>query len=39
MSRWRKRLFLATAQTSSDPAEHFCLPEDRTIVLGSYVDV
>ena len=39
MRPWRKKLFLATAQTASNPAEYFCLPEDRTIVMGSYVDV
>ena len=39
MTRWRKKLFLATAQTATNPAEYFGLPEDRTIVMGSYVDV
>ena len=39
MRRWRKKLFLATAQAASNPAEYFGLPEDRTIVMGSYVDV
>jgi len=39
MATWRKRLFLATSHITADAAEHFGLPRDRTIVLGSHVDV
>ena len=39
MRRWRKQLFLAIAQAASNPVEYFGLPVDRTIVMGSYVDV
>ena len=39
MARWRKRLFIATAHVTADAAEHFGLPRDRTILLGSHVDV
>ncbi len=37
MSRWRKRLFLATASITVDAADYFNLPRDRTVVVGSRV--
>jgi KUP system potassium uptake protein len=39
MSRWRKRLFLATAHIAGDASEHFALPPDRVVLLGSQVEV
>jgi KUP system potassium uptake protein len=39
MSRWRKRLFLATAQITADAAEYFRLPRDRTVIMGSRLEV
>jgi len=39
MARWRKRLFLATAGITADAAEYFGLPRDRTVIMGSHVDV
>jgi KUP system potassium uptake protein len=39
MRRWRKRLFVAIAHNAANPAEYFCLPQDRTVVMGSYVDL
>jgi KUP system potassium uptake protein len=39
MSRWRKRLFLATAQITADAAEHFRLPRDRTVIMGSRIEL
>jgi KUP system potassium uptake protein len=39
LSRWRKRLFLATAGITADAAEHFGLPRDRTVVMGSRVEI
>ena len=39
MATWRKRLFIATSHITADAAEHFGLPGDRTILLGSHVDV
>jgi KUP system potassium uptake protein len=39
LSRWRKRLFLATARISADAAEYFCLPRDRTVIVGSRIEV
>jgi KUP system potassium uptake protein len=39
MATWRKRLFIATAHITADAAEHFGLPRDRTILLGSHIEV
>jgi KUP system potassium uptake protein len=39
MSRWRKQLFLATSQLSADAADYFRLPTDRTVVMGSRIEV
>jgi KUP system potassium uptake protein len=38
MSRWRKRLFLATSRLSSDAADYFRLPRDRTVIMGSRIE-
>ena len=39
MSRWRKRLFVATAQITVDAAEYFGLPRERTVIMGARIDV
>jgi KUP system potassium uptake protein len=39
MARWRKRLFIATSQITADAAEYFGLPRDRTVIMGSHIDV
>jgi KUP system potassium uptake protein len=39
MSRWRKRLFLALTQINADAAEYFGLPRDRTVIMGSRIEV
>jgi len=39
MSRWRKRLFIATAQITADAAEYFRLPRDRTVIMGSRIEL
>jgi KUP system potassium uptake protein len=39
MSRWRKRLFLATARLTADAAEYFQLPRDRTVIIGSRIEL
>jgi KUP system potassium uptake protein len=39
MARWRKALFLALAHNAADPAAYFGLPVDRTVTMGSSVDV
>jgi KUP system potassium uptake protein len=38
MTRWRKRLFLATAQITADAADYFRLPRDRTVIMGSRIE-
>jgi KUP system potassium uptake protein len=39
MSRWRKRLFLATARITADAAEYFQLPRERTVIMGSRIEL
>jgi KUP system potassium uptake protein len=39
MSRWRKHLFLATSRITADAAEYFQLPRDRTVIMGSRIDL
>lgn len=39
MRRWRKRLFLALARNAANPAEYFALPDTRTVVIGSQIDL
>jgi KUP system potassium uptake protein len=39
MSPWRKYLFIATSHVTADAAEQFGLPRDRTVIMGSRIDV
>jgi KUP system potassium uptake protein len=39
MAQWRKRLFIATSHITADAAEHFRLPRDRVVLIGSHVEV
>jgi len=39
MARWRKRLFLASSHVSADAADYFALPRERTVVMGSLIEV
>ncbi len=39
MSRWRKRLFLATSRITADAADYFGLPREQTVILGSQIEV
>jgi KUP system potassium uptake protein len=39
MSRWRKRLFVATSRITADAAEYFQLPRDRTLIMGSRIEL
>ncbi|MFD6351776.1 potassium transporter Kup [Nocardia tengchongensis] len=39
MALWRKRLFIATSHITADAAEHFSLPRDRTVTMGSWIEV
>jgi KUP system potassium uptake protein len=39
MPAWRKNLFIATSRLSTDGAESFCLPPDRTLIEGSRIEI
>jgi KUP system potassium uptake protein len=39
MARWRKQLFLATAAITADPVEYFVLPRERTVLVGSLIEI
>jgi KUP system potassium uptake protein len=39
MSRWRKRLFIATSRITADAAEYFRLPRKRTVIMGSRIEL
>jgi KUP system potassium uptake protein len=39
MAAWRKRLFVATSYVTADAAEYFGLPRDRTVIMGSHIEV
>jgi KUP system potassium uptake protein len=39
MSTWRKRLFVATCRLNADAAEYFKLPRDRTVIMGSRIEL
>ena len=39
LSRWRKHLFLATSRVTADAAEYFGLPRERTVIMGSRIEV
>ena len=39
MGRWRKRLFIALAHNAATPATVFKLPVERTVVMGSRVEL
>jgi KUP system potassium uptake protein len=39
LSRWRKTLFLATAQIAADAADYLRLPRDRTVIMGSRIEL
>jgi KUP system potassium uptake protein len=39
MAAWRKLLFIATSYITADAAEHFGLPRDRTVIMGSHIEV
>jgi KUP system potassium uptake protein len=39
MPTWRKNLFIAASRLSTDGAESFCLPQDRTVIEGSRIEV
>jgi KUP system potassium uptake protein len=39
MAPWRKRLFIATSYITSDAAAYFGLPLDRTVIIGSRIEI
>ena len=39
MARWRKRLFIASSHVSADAADYFALPRERTVIMGSLLEV
>ena len=39
MAPWRKRLFIATSYVTADAAEYFGLPRERTVIMGSRIEV
>ena len=39
MSRWRKRLFIATSRITADAPEYFRLPRERTVIMGSRIEL
>jgi len=39
MAKWRKRLFLAISRNAASPVEVFHLPDERTVVMGSHIEL
>jgi KUP system potassium uptake protein len=39
MNQWRKRLFVATTRLTADAAEYFRLPRERTVIMGSRIEL
>jgi KUP system potassium uptake protein len=39
MARWRKRLFVAMARNAASPVDYFRLPGERTVTLGSVIEL
>ncbi len=39
MSRWRKRLFIATTRLTADAAEYFNLPRESTVIMGARIEL
>jgi KUP system potassium uptake protein len=39
MSRWRKLIYVGLAQNAANPAAVFGLPRDRTVVMGTHINI
>jgi KUP system potassium uptake protein len=39
MANWRKKLFMTMARNAASPIDHFGLPGDRTVIMGSQVEL
>jgi KUP system potassium uptake protein len=37
--RWRKRLFIGLAHNAANPSARFCLPDERTVVMGAHLEL
>jgi KUP system potassium uptake protein len=37
MAHWRKQVFITMARNAANPIEHYGLPSDRTVIMGSQV--
>jgi KUP system potassium uptake protein len=39
MQAWRKRLFITLSRNAASPVEYFALPAERTVIMGSQVEL
>jgi KUP system potassium uptake protein len=39
LAKWRKRLFVAISRNSASPVEYFGLPDERTVTMGSHIEL
>ena len=39
MAGWRKRIFIGLSHNAANPADYFCLPLDRTVIMGSRIEL
>ena len=39
MAKWRKKIFIAIARNAASPVPYFHLPDDRTVVMASHVEL
>ena len=39
IARWRKRLFVAISRNAASPVEYFHLPDERTVTMGSHIEL
>jgi KUP system potassium uptake protein len=39
LARWRKQIFVALARNAASPVGYFSLPDERTVIMGTRVDV
>jgi KUP system potassium uptake protein len=39
MAGWRKRLFVAMSRNAASPVDYFRLPGERTVTLGSQIEL
>ena len=39
MAMWRKKLFVVIARNAANPVAYFGLPDDRTVVMASHIEL